>query len=69
MIDSKISDKFEGWDDGKTYKLDDGSEWKLTSYKYAYKYAYRPNAKIWEDGSRYFLDVEDMDEKVEVRRV
>lgn len=67
-IDSNISGVFEGWDGGKVYELDDGSKWELASYTYSYSYSYRPKAVVWQDGGRYFLDVESMSDKQEVRR-
>jgi hypothetical protein len=68
-IDSNIEDEFEGWDDDKTFKLDNGTEWKLSSDKYSYQYSYRPKAKIWRDAGRYYLEVDGMNEKVQVDEI
>jgi len=64
--DSYIVDDFEGWDGDAVYELDNGTKWRLAHYKYEYHYIYRPKAKIWQSGTKYFLEVEGMDEKVEV---
>jgi hypothetical protein len=64
-----ISGDFEGWDGDTVYKLDDGSKWELVSYNYSYSYSYRPRAIIWRDGGRYYLEVQNMNDKKEVREV
>jgi len=69
FIDSYIESEFEGWDDDKIFKLDNGTKWKLASYRYSYKYAYRPKAKIWSNGGSYYLEVDGMNEKVEVNQL
>jgi len=67
--DTYISDEFEGWDGDTIYELDDGTNWELVSYVYSYSYSYRPQATIWRDGGRYYLEVENMSDKQEVRQV
>lgn len=69
VYESKIIDEFEGWDDDKTYELDNGSIWKLASYKYKYVYKYRPKAVIYLSNGSYYLEVEGMGEAVRVYRV
>ena len=69
FIDSYIENEFEGWDNDKIFKLDNGTKWELASYKYAYNYAYRPRAKIWRNGGTYYLEVEGMNEKVHVNQL
>ena len=46
-----------------------GQIWVQIKYKYKYKsiHSYHPLAQIWKDGSRYFLEVEGMKDKIEVR--
>ena len=67
--DSYITGDFEGWDGDAVYELDDGSTWELVSYTYSYSYSYRPRAIIWRDGGRFFLEVQNMSDKQEVREV
>ena len=67
--ESFIAGDFEGWDGDKIYELDDGSKWELVNYTYSYSYSYRPKAVVWQDGSRYFLEVQNMTDKQEVREV
>jgi len=67
--DSKIDGEFNGWDGDNVYELIDGSKWKQRRYRYRYRYRYRPRAKVWKDGSRYWLEVDGIDEKIEVKRV
>ena len=67
--ESHISDEFEGWDGDTVYELDDGSKWELVSYTYSYSYHYRPRAIVWQDGGSYYLEVQNMTDKREVRQV
>jgi len=68
-LESYITDEFEGWDGDTVYELDNGSEWELVSYIYSYSYSYRPKAIIWQDGGKFFLEVQNMKDKKEVRKV
>jgi hypothetical protein len=67
-IESRIAGAFKGWTGRGTYKLANGQYWRQTAYKYQYKYKYRPSARIWKDGSRYYLEVDGMPSMVPVRR-
>jgi hypothetical protein len=67
--DSRIEGEFKGWDGDAVFELTNGTKWQQAKYKYKYKYKYRPKAKIWKDGSRYYLEVDCMSEKLQVRRV
>lgn len=68
VTEGQIDGAFSGWDGDTYYNLTNGQVWQQTHHKYAYHYAYRPNARVLTDGSRYFLEVEGMDEPIEVRR-
>jgi len=68
FAESKIDGAFTGWDGDNYYRLINGQVWRQAHYKYNYHYAYRPNARVLTDGSRYFLEVEGMNEIIEVRR-
>lgn len=69
IYESRIIDEFEGWDGDKTYELDNGSIWKLASYKYQYRYKYRPKAAIYRNNGSYYLEVEGMGEALRVYRL
>lgn len=68
-IDSYIVGDFEGWDGDAVYELDDGSRWELASYRYVYVFRYHPHVIVWREGARYYLEVEGMPDKQEVRAV
>ena len=68
-LDSYIAGEFEGWDGDALYELDDGSRWELVEHRYLYSYRYRPHAIVWRDGMRYYLEVEGMSERPEVREI
>jgi hypothetical protein len=65
--ESRIVGKFRGWERDKIYKLEDGSKWEQVGLLFKYRFWYQPKAKVWRDESKYYLDVEGMDEQVEVR--
>jgi len=69
VTNTRIDGEFSGWNGDNFYTLATGEVWQQARYKYEYHYAYRPSAKIWFDGHSYFLEVEGMSEKVEVRRM
>ncbi|MFH4385430.1 hypothetical protein WAJ74_21915, partial [Acinetobacter baumannii] len=61
--------EFEGSDGNKTYELDNGSIWKLASYKSQYSYKYRRKAVIYRNNGSYYLAVEGMGEALRVYRL
>lgn len=68
VTESKIDGTFNGWNGDNYYRLINGQIWQQVHYKYKYHYAYRPDARILSDGSKFFLEVDGMDEIIEVRR-
>ena len=66
--ETRINGTFTGCKAGNLYETADGKVWRQVRYKYRYKYAYRPRAKIWKDGSRYFLEVDRMNEMIEIKK-
>jgi len=68
ILESRLEGKFTGWDGDNIYEFVNGQNWQQVHYKYQYKYMYRPVAKILQDGSKYFLEVDGMDGAIEVRR-
>jgi hypothetical protein len=63
-----ISD-FTGFDGDSEFEFDNGQVWKQAEYKYAYHYAYRPEAVVIDGRAGLILKVEGMDETVAVRRL
>lgn len=68
-IESNIDDDFEGYDEGNLYELSNGQIWKQVEYQYSYTYSYRPEVVIYKDGSRYYMKVDGMTDKVQVERI
>lgn len=64
---SHINGAFKGWAGRGAYELTDGSVWVQAQYLYHYQYMYRPKARVVNDGGRYYLEVEGMKDRVEVR--
>jgi hypothetical protein len=64
----KLAAEFNGWDADAVFEFTNGNKWQQAKYKYRYKYKYRPNAQVWADGSKFWIEVEGMPEMVQVRR-
>ncbi len=58
-----------GWDGHTVFRFTNGSFWEQAVYRYRYFYKYRPQAKIWNDGGQYLLEVDGVDEMLPVKRV
>ncbi|NMP11547.1 DUF3298 and DUF4163 domain-containing protein [Paenibacillus polymyxa] len=69
VIQSKIDDDFEGFDEGNIYELANGQIWKQEDYHYHYAYSYRPDVLIYKDGGSYYMKVEGQDQAVRVSRL
>ena len=67
--DSRIKAEFTGWSGDTVFELSNGTRWRQARYRYRYRYRYRPRARIWRDGGRYYLEVDGMAEKIQVRRL
>lgn len=68
--EGQLKGAFKGFHNRETvFQFYAGGTWKQNEYKYHYHYAYMPFAKVVDEGGRYMLYVEGMDESVEVKRV
>ena len=56
-IQSQIEGEFNGYHDGAVFKLTDGTVWQQRYYKYIYRYAYRPRARVYKDAGKWILEV------------
>lgn len=68
-IKSKIVNKFEGFDYGNLYELENGQIWKQTSYQYERSYAFMPEVLIYLDGVVYKMHVDGYQNEVTVEQV
>lgn len=69
VLESKIDDDFEGFDDDMLFALLNGQYWIQINYKYWYHYAYMPNIKIYSLNGSHYLTVEGQTEFVEVNQI
>jgi len=53
----KIDGEFEGFDDGKLFRMDNGTYWLQNQYQYWYYYEFRPDASISQEHGGYVLTV------------
>lgn len=68
--EGRLKGAFTGFKDQNTvFEFATGRKWRQKSYRYMYRYAYRPEVKVVDEGGRYMLHVEGMNEAIEVRRV
>lgn len=68
--EGQLKGAFKGFKDRDTiFDFHAGGTWQQNEYKYLYQYAYMPFAKVVDEGGRYMLHVEDVNEPVEVKRV
>lgn len=64
VIKSRIKGEFKGWNGDSVYVLDNGQKWQQAMYKYEYKYAYSPDAVIYNDGTQMRMKVAGTSAKV-----
>ena len=70
VVETRIDGEFDGWDDDKIYKMQNGQIWQQSSYHYHYHYAYSPEVLIYPSNGGYKIHVhDDDDEDVSVRRL
>ena len=67
--ETTIEGEFDGFDEDKIFTLTTGEVFQQARYKYKYRYKYRPKVKVFRDGSKWFLDIDGMDEMIEVRKI
>lgn len=63
----RIRGKFDGFNRDKIFKMDNGTFWVQSRYRYWYGYYYRPEAMITLEDGEYLLHVAG--ETIPVRRV
>ena len=66
----RLKGSFKGWRRGNVFEFaSGGGNWEQVSHEYHYHYAYQPSATLFQDGSKHYLQVEGMSDRVEVRRL
>lgn len=68
-ITSKINGNFRGFKKGTSFKLTNNQIWEQTSLEYEYTYKYSPEVTIYKDGSIYYMLVDGMDTKIQVKKI
>lgn len=71
VIEGQLEGRFKGFKNRDTiFEFSSGTprKWRQAEYKYLYHYAYRPRAKVVQEGGRYVLHVDGVSDTVEVRR-
>ncbi|UIP30098.1 hypothetical protein [Photobacterium sp. TLY01] len=66
---AKIDGDFEGFDDEVLFKLNNGTYWVQSQYKYWYYYAFCPEVQILRRHGVYYLQVVGQNEIVPVAQI
>lgn len=69
VTEGVIVSEFRGFSGNSKFQFNNGQVWEQAEYKYAYCYAYRPEAIVVNGINGLVLRVEGMEEQVRVRRV
>jgi hypothetical protein len=64
-----IEGDFEGLEEGKLFRLDDGRAFQQLSPTYLYQYSFHPRVKIYHKGAALHMDVAGIHGAVEVCEV
>lgn len=64
-----IKGKFMGFKSYVTFEFTDGQKWRQNDTKFLHHYAFNPEAQITQKEGKYYLQVKDVSETVEVRRI
>lgn len=68
--EGQIEGAFNGFKDDKSiFKFFGGQTWQQNEYKYSYYYAFMPKARVIEEMGTYYLEIENMNDKVAVKRI
>ena len=68
--EGQLKGSFRGFKDRETvFEFHGGGKWRQNEYKYAYYYAYMPEAKVVDDRGGCQLTVDGMSDSVEVVRI
>ncbi|MFO8173166.1 MAG: hypothetical protein ACQET1_11080 [Gemmatimonadota bacterium] len=68
VTESRIKGVFKGWTGREVHELVNGQRWEQVSRNHQYRYLFSPPARVVADGGSYWLEVEGMEERVQVRR-
>ncbi|MFT3749119.1 MAG: hypothetical protein QM768_12410 [Agriterribacter sp.] len=69
IVDSRINDDFEGFDDEMLFALSNGQYWIQAEYKYWYHYSYMPPVKIYSYKGSYYIFVDGQIQTVKVLQI
>ena len=70
VIETRIDGIFFGWQRNVAYTLMDGTRWKLAPLLNLHEPREdgHPTAKLWQDGSQFYLEVQTTGDTAEVVR-
>lgn len=69
FVESTIEGVFCGWRQEGYFRLANGEIWEQISKEYKYSNIVKPRVRIYRGKVLYFLEVQGMDGRVQVRKV
>jgi hypothetical protein len=69
FLESAIDGEFSGWREKARFPLANGDIWQQISTEYKFCYKSNPRVRIWKGKMLYFLEVQGIDGRVEIRRL
>ncbi|MET3505526.1 hypothetical protein [Halalkalibacter oceani] len=70
FCEAQIKGACRGYKNRDTFfELTNGRIFQQDEYKYQYNYQYRPNVKVFQEGSVFYLEVQGMNSRVKVKKV
>jgi hypothetical protein len=63
---SQLVGAFTGYHGGAIFQLTNGQTWQQRHYEYEYTYAYRPMARLYQEGDGWFMAFDCMRQPIEV---
>lgn len=68
ILESFINGSFNGWNGETLFKLGN-SYWIQAKHSIKHHHAYRPSAKVIEEGGIYYLEVQGLSDRLQVKKV
>lgn len=69
VVEARVTNDFDGVEDGKIYKLSNGQIWEQTGFYIHLHAAVMPKVTIWRDGPVHRMRVDGIDRAVTVQQL
>jgi hypothetical protein len=69
FLESSIDGDFTGWRENGKFSLANGDIWQQVSPEFKFCFKNNARTRIWKGKTRFLMEVQGMDGKIEVRRI